>query len=48
MRVLTKSQWPIKNLEEVKMHSVFKERILKFTKFYKDKHDGRKLTYCPN
>lgn len=43
VRVLTKSQWPIKNLDEVKLNPVFANRILKFTTFYKKKHEGRKI-----
>lgn len=44
VRVLTKSQWPIKNLDEVKIGDIFATRILKFTNFYKKKYEGRKLT----
>lgn len=43
VRVLTKSQWPIKSLEEVKMHETFTLRVQRFTNFYKKKFEGRKI-----
>lgn len=48
VRVLTMSQWPIKNYDEVMLNPILSNRILKFTNYYKKKHEGRKITYCPN
>jgi len=37
VRVLTKSQWPIKSLDEVRMNEIFTLRVQRFTNFYKKK-----------